>query len=557
MNRRQFLPSLLALPAALHAARDLAFDVAVIGGSTGGCAAALAALRAGHRVVLTEETDWIGGQLTSQSVPPDEHPWIEMFGRTAAYAAYRHAVRRYYHDHFPLTAVARARTHLNPGDGSVSRITHEPRVSLAVLEQMLAPYASGGKLAVLLRHKPTSALVSADTVKSVTVRSLETGLTRTITASYFIDATELGDLLPLTKTEYVTGFESRRQTGEPSAPEEPQPANMQAFTVCFSLDYLPGEDHTIDKPREYQRWRDYIPQLKPAWPGRLLSWQMSDPLTLKPRQLAFDPTLQPTPPGILNLWLYRRIASKANFEPGAYASDITLVNWPHNDYWLGNLFEVPEADAARHLESGRQLSLSLVYWMQTEAPRPDGGAGWKGLRIRPDVTGTEDGLAKYPYIRESRRIQAEFTVLEQHVGTDARMKLTGQKRDEVRAEDFPDSVGIGSYRIDLHPSTGGDNYIDVSSLPFQIPLGALLPKRVRNLIAGCKNLGVTHITNGCYRLHPVEWNIGEAAGSLAAECLRTKRLPTEIRNQKPLLVEFQRRLTAQGVELRWPVLRPL
>ncbi len=31
-----------------------------------------------------------------------------------------------------------------------------------------------------------------------------------------------------------------------------------------------------------------------------------------------------------------------------------------------------------------------------------------------------DGLAKAPYIRESRRIQAEFTVLEQHVGTDAR-----------------------------------------------------------------------------------------------------------------------------------------
>ena len=57
-------------------------DVAVIGGGTGGCAAALAALRAGMRVVMTEETDWIGGQLTSQAVPPDEHPWIESFGGT-------------------------------------------------------------------------------------------------------------------------------------------------------------------------------------------------------------------------------------------------------------------------------------------------------------------------------------------------------------------------------------------------------------------------------------------------------------------------------------------
>src|SRR3712207_8348422 len=51
---------------------------------SGGCAAALAACRAGLRVVLSEETDWIGGQLTSQAVPPDEHPWIESFGCTRA-----------------------------------------------------------------------------------------------------------------------------------------------------------------------------------------------------------------------------------------------------------------------------------------------------------------------------------------------------------------------------------------------------------------------------------------------------------------------------------------
>ena len=150
--------------------------------------------------------------------------------------------------------------------------------------------------------------------------------------------------------------------------------------------------------------------------------------------------------------------------------------------------------------------------MQTEAPRHDGGNGWPGLRLRGDITGTEHGLAKHPYIRESRRIKAEFTVLEKHVGTDERMQVTGMSREDVTAEQFEDSVGVGSYRIDLHPSTGGDNYIDISSLPFQIPLGALIPQRVENLIPACKNLGVTHITNGCYRLHPVEWNIGESAG---------------------------------------------
>ncbi|MCP5119925.1 MAG: FAD-dependent oxidoreductase, partial [bacterium] len=187
-----------------------------------------------------------------------------------------------------------------------------------------------------------------------------------------------------------------------------------------------------------------------------------------------------------------------------------------------------------------------------EAPRPDGGQGWPGLRLRNDVVGTEDGLAKYPYVRESRRIRAEFTVLEHHVGTQARMERTGHKREGLSAEVFQDSVGIGSYGLDLHPSSGGDNYIDIGSLPFQIPLGALIPERMENLLPACKNLGVTHITNGCYRLHPVEWNIGESAGMLAAHAVATKRDPRLIRNTEKLLREFQAIIQSQGIEIAWP-----
>jgi hypothetical protein len=168
--------------------------------------------------------------------------------------------------------------------------------------------------------------------------------------------------------------------------------------------------------------------------------------------------------------------------------------------------------------------------------------------------GTEDGLAKAPYIRESRRIEAEFTVLEQHVGTETRRKML--KTHDVQAEPFADSVGVGSYRIDLHPSTGGDNYIDISSLPFQVPLGALIPRRVENLLPACENIGTTHFTNGCYRLHPVEWAIGEAAGALAAFCLDQKESPRSIRNTPKRLAAFQARLLGQGIELAWPRLTP-
>ncbi len=556
MQRRQWLRSAASLLAfsssAFGRAAEFACDVAVIGGGAGGVAAALAALRNGMRVVLTEETDWIGGQLTAQAVPPDEHPWIEQFGCTGSYRAYRDAVRDYYRAHYPLTASARARTELNPGNGSVSRLTHEPQVSVAVLQAMLAPYAGGGQLILLLEHVPTAATTAGDRITSVTIRDLKLGAQRTITARYYLDATELGDLLPMTGTEFVTGAESQAQTGETHAARNPQARNNQAFTFCFALDYLEGEDHMIERPGEYEKWRTYVPQLTPPWTGQLLSWTVCDPRTLAPRKVFFDPSPREEAREGLNLWTYRRIADRANFTAGAYRSDITLVNWPQNDYWLGDLLTGTADDRREQLRQAKQLSLSLVYWMQTEAPRPDGGHGWRGLRLRPDVVGTKDGLAKSPYIRESRRIQAEFTILEQHVGTETRMKMTGKSREEVAAAAFEDSVGVGCYRIDAHPSSGGANYIDISSLPFQIPLGALIPKRVTNLLPGCKNIGTTHITNGCCRLHPVEWNIGEATGALAAHAVKTGRSPSAIRNNKKLLDDFQASLRLQGFELAWP-----
>jgi hypothetical protein len=532
------------------APKELAADLIIIGGGTGGCAAALAAARNGLRVILTEETDWIGGQFTAQAVPPDENPWIETFGGTRSYLDLRQCIRSYYLRNFPVTAEARATAYFNPGNGSVSRLCHEPRVALAALEEMLAPWVASFKVRILLRHKPASASVTGDRVDAVRVQSLESGHELVLRAPCFIDATEQGDLLPLTKTEYVVGAESRKDTGEPHAPAEAAPGNLQAFTCCFAMDYLPGQDHTIAKPAEYDFWRDYVPKLTPPWPGKLLSLVYSNPATLEPRNYGFDADKA------TGFFLYRRLIDRKNFREGTYAGDITLVNWPMNDYLLGNLLDVPEAEAASHLARAKQLSLSLLYWLQTEAPRPDGGTGWKGLRLRPDIVGTGDGLAKYPYIRESRRIRAEFTVLEQHVGTEARAKATGLKTSEVTAEKFPDSVGIGSYRIDLHPSTGGDNYIDFSSLPFQIPLGSLLPKRVENLLPACKNLGVTHLTNGCFRLHPVEWNIGEAVGALAAFCHAKQQPPRQVRAKPQLLREFQNLLSNDGVPLDWPKVTP-
>lgn len=516
-------------------------DIAIIGGGLGACAAAIAAARMGHRVILTEETAWIGGQLTNQAVPPDEHPWIEEYGATASYRALRDGIRAYYRRNFPLTAAARASEHLNPGNGWVSRLCHDPRVALAVLYEMMAPHRVSGRLRVLRPYTLRETWTHGDRIAGAVLRGHVRHREVAIVAQYFLDATPLGELLELAEVEHVLGAESVAETGEPHAAEHADPNNQQAFTMCFAVDYLEGQDHTIDRPRNYELWRDARP---PGWPGRLLAWTTPRPETLEP----ITRTMFDAPDG-KPWWKFRRILDRSVFEPGFADGDITVVNWPQVDYWFGPVVGVDPAEAARHIDGARDLSLSFLYWLQTEAPRPDGGTGYPGLRMRGDITGnTIDGLALAPYIRETRRIRAEFTVLEQHIAHPLRPD---------GPEEFPDSVGIGCYRIDLHPSASGAPYLDIGCWPFQIPLGALIPVRVENLLPAGKNLGVTHITNGAYRLHPVEWNVGESAGLLAAFCLQRKTTPRAVRNQPALLAEFQALLQRQGIELAWPSLTPL
>ena len=109
----------------------------------------------------------------------------------------------------------------------------------------------------------------------------------------------------------------------------------------------------------------------------------------------------------------------------------------------------------------------------------------------------------------------------------------------------------GEYRIDLHPSTAArvSRHRDLS---VPDPAGGGVPQRLDNLLAAGKCLGVTHITNGCYRLHPVEWNVGEVAGALAAFCLEHRVSPRSVRNTPYLLADFQRSLISTGVQLHWP-----
>src|SRR3954447_12885166 len=154
--------------------------------------------------------------------------------------------------------------------------------------------------------------------------------------------------------------------------------------------------------------------------------------------------------------------------------------------------------------------------------------------LRKDVMDTEDGLSKVPYIRESRRIRVKAPVTEQDVVLE---------NEQPRARAFPDSIGTGFYMVDIHPCGANERGRMMMPKPFQVPMSALIPQKVTNLLAAGKNIGVTHLANGAFRLHPIEWNVGEAAAVIASLTIQGGAPPTA--------ADTQRELAAAGVPLVW------
>jgi hypothetical protein len=514
-------------------ARDVPCEVLVVGGGTGGVAAALAAARAGRHVVLLEETDWIGGQSTAQGVSAlDEHEHIETFGGTASYYRFRAMIR----EHYAARLAADARQ-LNPGDCWVTRLAFEPRIAVEVLETLLHPCVAAGRLAIHRRTKAVGATRSGDRIDSVVAMGLEDAALVRFHPELVIDATELGDLLPLCDAAYVAGAETVAQTGEAQAqPVDAKPHCVQSFTYTFACERRPdGEQHLVPQPDKYAHYRTAQPySLRIEVHGGEIYGESSGWLEYR----LYD-TLPGTKGG---LWTYRRLLARERF-PGRVEHDVTMFNWPGNDYRDRSLLDAAAREAAAALQDAKRVSLGFLYWLQTEAPATGARRGAPELRLRPEIMGTADGLSKHPYIRESRRIRALRTIVEQDV--------SASFQPGARAAHFADAVGIGWYPIDIHRSGPDDVGASARTRPFQIPLGALVPERVTNLIAGAKNIGTTHITNGCYRLHPVEWAIGEAAGALAAFALEQRVTPAAVCARADLLDRFQRGLLDAGVPLAW------
>lgn len=500
---------------------DLTYDIVIVGGSTGGCAAALRAATMGANVCLLEATDWLGGQFTAQGVTtPDENRYTETVGSTASYRAFQHAVRAFYRNNYRLSSRGANQPSLNPG-GDYPGFGMEPRVGHNILQQALLNLPN---VHLYFETIVTSVEMVGDAITAVIATT--NGASNRFLGSMFLDATDLGDLLPLCGQEgadWVVGAESTEQTGEPDAPDEPRRDWIQPITFPFALEHRPqGENHTIPRPELYDHFKT------------IQKYDLNDGYI----HSMFLPGQA--------MWSYRQFIEASNFNDPRLPYDLTMMNCSANDYKEGGV--IPTGDPQQDqqtLERARLASLGFLYWLQTECPRDGGhGTGYPELKPRGDLFDTPDGISSQPYIRESRRIKALTTIVEQDILADY--------NPPPRAKLFQDSCGIGWYGMDVHalPAVGMDERFG-ETRPFQIPTGALVPQRLINLLAACKNLGVTHLTNGAYRLHPIEWNIGESAGALAAFCVQNQTSAKEVVQTPALLKSYQHALLDQGIPLFW------
>ena len=516
-------------------------DVLVVGGGLGGVAGAEALARQGVSVILVEPTSKLGGQLTSQGVPvPDENSYIEREPGpgTRNYRELREQARARYAQ-TPGIVPGREK---NVGQCWVSRVSGEVGVWEAAIRDRLAPHLSPLRIKrVLLRHQllDIQRYPGNGRFAYADVLDLDAGRIVRIGAQFLLDATELGDGLVLAGSPWTVGQEARSEHDEPHAPPEPRPDWIQSFTYGFAVRWTPDGPHPIvPRPEEY----DYFKSLGEY----TLNYLYSDERGEVPYKV-----FAKAPNAAGPFWTYRRLIAASSFrENPAYAQDVSLINWRGNDFHEENPIGKPLDEQIRILRRGKAFAQGFLHWLQTECPRDDGGVGYPEMQPAPDVLGSEDGFSLHPYIRESRRLRAEFTLTENHLAPDPGAP------EKKYGEEFFDTVGTALYAIDIHPAKGEPPFLE-RALPYHLPLGAFVPASgPPNVLPAAKNWGATRLALASARMHPTEWLAGEIAGNLAAFCLLRGVDASTVRNTPDLLSSFQSQLEQSGVTLRWSSVAP-
>lgn len=615
-----------------------ACEILVVGGGLAGTSTAYEALLAGRTVCLTDITDWVGGQATSQGVSAldETSTQVDLGLFPRGYKRFREMIKQRYGKQ-------------NPGECQVSRSCFLPKDGEKILRQMLQQAArkGGGKLkwypntvikelnitsasegsngkliksAIAIQHQPQPNTPTLNTeplsqtiedayryenssrfAKTIvefvpaTPKKTDNASPNRLADWYVIEATETGELVALADVPYQLGIEPRSPYNPSSASSTPDPYCTQGFTYTFAMQATKeAQKHSI--PSFYPQYAGYYSYEKSnlaSFPfvfayRRILRASKQPKIQEKFGNFTF---IKPMPGDIsMQNWTWGN-----DYRPGTARDNLILnrdqlrqTGQLESGQWMGGL----RIESLRKAEEAAQ---GFFYWLVEGTTDSQLGNGVKQpypnhryLTALNSPMGTEHGLSKYPYIREARRIigrpargyaegfaiqeidisQKNFTNEYYRQALGDRMyrnlgialgnleviariqnnEIPTQIRQRKRSRIYPDSVGIAHYNIDFHPcmvlsppeqprnsERNGMRQAESPTYPFQIPLRAMIPQQIDNLIVAGKSIATSQIASAAYRVHSYEWSSGAAAGTVANFALEKGILPYHLIDQLPQL----------------------
>lgn len=527
---------LLSTPQGGWAAEKLSCDVVVAGGGAGGVSAAIAAARLGARVILLEETEWLGGQMTAAGVSTMD----DLSGnKTGIYGEFYDQVLFHYYMKDKSVSTCY-------WDGNT--MAFEPTVGRDILAAMVkkAPQesvAAGGKgaLDVFYRSRVAAVHKKGDVVKGV-VANLD-GKKASIDCSVLIDATEWGDAIPLAGALY--------RAGNSLSPMISPKSRVQDITWLAIIKKYPGGVPSHLKvgnpPPGYERYAPGFRKIVAKNGNSFRSYPLKMPVDF------------PTHNG------YRGLPDSSNplnydaSGPDGWAAITkTGVNWgndyPGNEKWEGRgglpAAYLEDPDFRKKVHGAALLkTLAFIHYVQAELGEPwsvadDEYFSSAPLKADGDVVPKEyfEVLRRFPpipYVRESRRIVGLATPASKDVRHNSESYRDGREGREVS-----EAVAIGGYILDLHAGdedgdleaefgeTAASIKTDMPRGPFQVPLGSLISANVDGLLAAEKNISMSRLVAGAFRLQPISMLTGQAAGTLAALSIKERTSPRDVDPKK-------------------------
>jgi len=622
-------------------------ELLIVGGGLAGTATAYEALLAGKTVCMTELTDWVGGQLTSQGTSAlDEKPTqTEKLFYPRGYLELKQRIENFYGVRNPGKCWVSRSSCFLPKDGHgllMAQLKNAERKgkgklnwfpNTVIKELQIQPVGQGEQItaAIAIQHQP------APGAPALNVRPLS----QTIEDSYryedsdqftktliqfeppaassgknaqwlVVEATETGELIALADVPYRVGIDPRTFRDPSSSSVEGFAYCTQGFTYTFAMEAT-ATPQPQTEPQFYARFTPYYSfdrdifnfdalfTYRRIWSPEGLG--IFDPASEKIRKNRFG--VSPAQPGEISMqnWLPGN-----DYTPGTAKDNLIYTRNQLQQtgqlqpgQWQGGL-------RVESLKNAEAIALGFYHWLVAGTTDAKLGEGKKTpnpnnilLTGLDSPMGTEHGLSKFPYMREGRRIigRPDFTYPEGFeinetdisrqtfkddfyrqnlspreyrrlhadlTGIEGLDVLSGAlSPDEVqrrqRATMYPDSVGIGHYNIDFHPcyleypvekpgniERPGERQAHAPSYPFQIPLRAMIPQRIDNLLVVGKSIATSHIAAAAYRVHSFEWSSGAAAGVTAAEALKNDYLPYELVNRVPVTADKRLGQLRQKIE---------